>query len=83
MPTRQFGLYQQALQQGQKAPVPKIPTTKAEWQALLNRAIAKAESVGDRRVAGLRSGSDPETLLRQLGLVSDADIEREFSESKR
>jgi hypothetical protein len=62
---------------------PKInlPGSHDDWRALLQRAIRQGEKSNDRRVAGLRNAlvtGDVEVHLRKLGIICQADIDREF-----
>lgn len=57
------------------------PTTVAGWSALLDRAISRAAELKDRRLGGLakaQSEGTAEKALRRMGILSEADIAREF-----
>jgi hypothetical protein len=63
---------------GSPATTPRGPV---EWETLLRDALQRAESVGDRRAAGLRAAlgtGRAERVLRKLGMVGSVDIDREF-----
>lgn len=70
--------------------VPKTETKHPQdaygWVQLAQRAIIAAEKAKDRRVVGLRAalvnGSLLEKTLRQMGIICDADILREFPSGK-
>jgi hypothetical protein len=51
------------------------------WDTLMSQAITKAEATGDRRLAGLRRAiqeGKSEQVLRSFGIISEADLQREF-----
>ena len=51
------------------------------WVALMRLTIARAEATGDKRLEGLRwalQEGKSEMFLRKLGVISEADIPREF-----
>lgn len=57
------------------------PSTPGGWSLLLGHVIARATELSDRRLAGLLSAQSEgrsEKLLRSMGILSDADILREF-----
>lgn len=57
------------------------PKNIHEWNTLLSKTIQRAESLGDRRVEGLRKAmveGRAEKMLRQMSILSDADLDREF-----
>ena len=57
------------------------PRNIHEWNALLSKAIQRAEGLGDRRLEGLRKAmmdGRSEKILRQMSILSDVDIDREF-----
>jgi hypothetical protein len=63
------------------SPRPAGPQTSAGWDALMDRAIARATEKSDRRLAGLlkaRQDSRSEKVLRAMGILSETDIRREF-----
>ena len=69
-----------------KAPKPKKqnPKSPVEWNALLRKAISRAEAIEDSRLAGLKlalSKGQAERKLRRMCIVSDADLDREFKKS--
>lgn len=63
-------------------PEQKQPRDTYGWTQLAQRAIAAAEKGKDRRAVGLRralvNGLLLEKTLRQMGIICDADILREF-----
>lgn len=66
-----------------QAPKPKTqrPRTPVEWTALMKKAIARAEAVGDRRVENMKKAlrrGGVEQKLRRMSIISEADIAREF-----
>jgi hypothetical protein len=68
-----------------KTAAAQLPKTKQDWNRFMRRVISRAEAVGDRRLPGLKQAlaqDRSETLLRKLSLVSQADIDREFSALK-
>jgi len=64
------------------------PTTKTKtpagphgWDTLLSKTIQRATLTRDPRLAGLRRAmteGKSERILRQMGILSDKDIDREF-----
>jgi hypothetical protein len=51
------------------------------WDRLLSQAISLAEKKGDQRLEGLRSAireGKSEQVLRKYGIISEADLTREF-----
>lgn len=57
------------------------PKNIHEWNTLLSVTIQRAEALGDRRVEGLRKAmveGRAEKMLRQMSILSDADLVREF-----
>lgn len=51
------------------------------WDQLMRRTLAAAEARGDKRQEGLRKAlreGKSEKLLRKLGIICEADIQREF-----
>lgn len=59
------------------------PKNTNGWNSLLSAAIKRAEAKGDNRLASLRSAmvnGKAESVLRKYGIISEADIIREFSE---
>lgn len=76
MPTR-------LLNQNQQSPkrVIQAPSRREDWKQLLNKAIARADAAGDRRVEGLRQAlidGAAERHLRRLGIIHEVDLTREF-----
>lgn len=66
-----------------KRPTP-IPRSSVEWNSLMRKVIAQAESLNDPRVPSLRlslSKGESERRLRRLGIISESDINREFKKS--
>lgn len=60
---------------------PKTPTDLYGWTRLAQIAIARAEKSKDRRLEGLRAAltsGKVERVLRQMGIISEADVLREF-----
>jgi hypothetical protein len=61
--------------------VKRAPAGPLEWNHLLSKAIKRAELKGDNRLAGLRKASSDgkaESILRRFGILSEADLVREF-----
>jgi ABC-type microcin C transport system permease subunit YejE len=59
----------------------KTPRDLYGWIRLAQLAIARAEKLKDRRIEGLRASltnGKTERTLRQLGIICEADVEREF-----
>ena len=59
----------------------KNPSDLYGWVKLAQLAIARAEKIKDRRLEGLRASltnGKVEKTLRQLGIICEADVEREF-----
>jgi len=59
------------------------PTNSNGWNTLLSRAIRRAEAGGDVRLASLKKAmtdGKAESVLRKYGIISDADLTREFPE---
>lgn len=53
----------------------------AGWEALMQRAISRAERLQDRRLDGLKRAMQEgksETFLRKLGIICETDLLREF-----
>lgn len=62
-------------------PTIKAPANLDEWHGLIRRTIDLAHSQGDRRAHGLRKAladGNAERHLRLLGIISEADLLREF-----
>lgn len=60
---------------------PKTPTDLYGWTRLAQLAIERAEKKKDRRLEGLRaalSSGKIEKVLRQMCIISEADVVREF-----
>jgi predicted phage gp36 major capsid-like protein len=67
----------------QPSPTIKTPQKLDEWRQMMRRTIEKAEKANDRRQHGLRKAladDNSEKHLRMLGIISEADILREFPE---
>ncbi len=65
----------------QKPVVKRGSLSTLGWASLMRQVIARAETVGDRRVAGLKAalqGGESEALLRKLGIICENDVAREF-----
>lgn len=76
MPTR---LLNQNAQQTKRAI--QAPNRRDDWKQLLTKAIARAESAGDRRAVGLKQAlinGEAERHLRRLGIIHEVDLTREF-----
>jgi ABC-type microcin C transport system permease subunit YejE len=59
----------------------KTPRDLYGWVKLAQLAIARAEKIKDRRLEGLRASltnGKAERTLRQLGIICEADVDREF-----
>jgi len=57
------------------------PVRREEWKVLMQKAIQRAEKTQDRRLQGLRhalASNSTEAYLKKLGVIHEADIEREF-----
>lgn len=57
-----------------------------DWEALLRKAIVRAEACQDPRVSHLRRALTlglAQKVLRQYGIIREADLEREFTLSKK
>jgi len=63
-------------------PIKQItPVGPLAWDALMSRAIKRAETTGDPRLEALRRAirqGKSEITLRKFGIISDRDLEREF-----
>ena len=60
---------------------PKSPTDLYGWTRLAQMAIERAVKKKDRRLEGLRAAltnGKAEKTLRQMGIISEADVLREF-----
>jgi len=67
--------------QEQKKPTIRLPANQYEWTQLISKVLASAERNRDPRAAGLRKAKDSgqaEKHLRLMGIVCQADIDREF-----
>lgn len=57
------------------------PATARDWHRLMQKVIARARQLKDRREPGLQSainqGAIPQTLKR-MGIICETDIRREF-----
>lgn len=65
----------------QPRPQIRTPKTSSEWAQLMAAVIHRAEETGSRHLPGLRhaqAGGKAEALLRKLGIIHLADIDREF-----
>jgi len=57
------------------------PKGTLAWDRLMSQAIKRAEMTEDRRLAGLQKAiqeGKSEQILRSFGIVSEADLQREF-----
>jgi hypothetical protein len=57
------------------------PIGPLAWDALLSKAIKRAEAKGDPRLEGLRKAireGKSESTLRKYGIISEMDLDREF-----
>lgn len=64
-------------------PSSSLPQNPIEWRKLMLNAIEQAEKTGSRHATGLRqalAAGQIEPTLRRMGIVSPADIAREFPE---
>lgn len=52
------------------------------WYKLHSKALRKAQSSGEEEVEKKLDAysDDPETILRRLSIISEADLEREFGD---
>lgn len=60
----------------------RTAATPREWRTLCEKALTRAKAVGDRRVKGLEQAlatHREQATLRSLGILSDLDLDREFS----
>lgn len=59
----------------------RTPATANAWQTLAVLAIQRAEKLGDRRAFGLKialNQGQVEKTLRLMGIICEADLQREF-----
>ena len=59
----------------------KAPLTPNAWMALANLALQRASQMNDRRALGLKlaiAKNQVEKTLRQMGIVCENDVLREF-----
>ncbi len=59
----------------------RTPKTPGEWSRLMEAAIDRAALTNSRHLPGLRhaqANGQAEALLRKLGIIHLADIDREF-----
>lgn len=59
----------------------RLPKTPFEWDNLMRKVLARAKEQGDRRHQGLTGAIErgqSATVLRRMGIISEADILREF-----
>ncbi len=64
-----------------KKPGIRLPANPYEWKQLMHKALDKAVQNNDPRAAGLRKALESgqaERHLRLMGIVCQADIDREF-----
>jgi len=62
--------------------VRRTAATPREWRTLCEKALTRAKAVSDRRVKGLEMAlvnHREQATLRSLGILSELDLEREFS----
>lgn len=67
-----------------KTTVKRGPSNPVEWERLLRKAIARAEMLQDRRVAGLKAAlaqGKAEQALKRLGVIREEDLLREFPDN--
>ena len=60
----------------------RTAVTPKEWRSLCLKALDRARASGDRRAAGLEAAlanRREQATLRSLGILSDVDLDREFS----
>jgi len=65
--------------------VSRLPKTPFEWDNLLRKVMDRAKAQGDRRHAGLQGvirRGDSAKVLQRMGIICEADILREFPDSK-
>lgn len=58
-----------------------IPASPQEWNRLLSQTIRRAEALQSPRLAGLRKAmldGKAEKHLREMGILSEVDVDREF-----
>jgi hypothetical protein len=59
----------------------KLPRNPAEWDSLAAKAVRVAELSGDLRAYSIKKSiqeGSSEKILRSYGVISEADITREF-----
>jgi hypothetical protein len=59
----------------------KLPKSQAEWDSLAVKAVKAAELFGDRRAYSIKKAIQEgrsEKILRSYGVISEADVTREF-----
>jgi hypothetical protein len=64
-------------------PAPKVqaPKSHTEWTKLMRLVVERAEALQHRHLPGLRASlakGNAEKHLRTLGIISQADLDREF-----
>jgi hypothetical protein len=60
----------------------RTAATPREWRTLCRQALERANAVGDRRAKGLElalTTRREQAILRSLGILSELDLDREFS----
>ena len=63
----------------------RAPNTPMAWLRLMQKVIARARQLRDRRVPGLERALKEQTMdkmLRRMGIICEADILREFPDPK-
>jgi len=59
----------------------KLPKSPAEWDSLASKAVKAAELSVDRRAYSIKKAIQEgrsEKILRSYGVISEADVTREF-----
>lgn len=63
------------------APAVQAPKSPEEWTRLMRQVIERAETLQHRHLPGLRASlvqGNAEKHLRLLGIISQADLDRQF-----
>lgn len=63
-------------------PTRRTAVTPRQWRTLCEMALQRAQEVGDRRAEGLAKALETrreQATLQSLGILSETDLDREFS----
>lgn len=63
----------------------RMPKTPFEWENLMRQVMARARDQRDRRHEGLKGvieRGEAAKVLRRMGIICEADIQREFPDQK-